>query len=62
MRQKDFSEIGTRWRWLFWETLIIVLGVLIAFAVNDFWSDRLDRELEIQYLKRLHADIKTDEA
>ena len=39
-----------------------MLGVLIAFAVNDFWSDRLDRELEIQYLKRLHADIKTDEA
>ena len=61
MRQKDFHEIGTRWRWLFWETLIIVVGVLIAFAVNDFWSDRLDRELEIQYLKRLHADIKTDE-
>ncbi len=61
MRQKDFHEIGTRWRWLFWETLIIVLGVLIAFAVNDYWSDRLDRELEIQYLKRLHADIKTDE-
>jgi hypothetical protein len=62
VRQKDFHEIGTRWRWLFWETLIIVLGVLIAFAVNDYWSDRLDRELEIQYLKRLHADIKTDEA
>lgn len=62
MRQKDFHEIGTRWRWLFWETLIIVLGVLIAFAVNDYWSDRLDRELEIQYLKRLHADLKRDKA
>jgi hypothetical protein len=62
VRQKDFHEIGTRWRWLFWETLIIVLGVLIAFAVNDYWSDQQDRELEIQYLKRLHADIKTDEA
>lgn len=61
MRQKDFGEIGTRWRWLFWETLIIVLGVLIAFAVNDYWSDRKDRELELQYLKRLHADLKSDE-
>ena len=61
MRQRDFSGIGTRWRWLFWETLIIVLGVLIAFAVNDFWSDRQDRVLEIQYLKRLHADIRSDE-
>ena len=62
MRQKDFSGIGTRWRWLFWETLIIVLGVLIAFAVNDYWSDRQDRELELLYLKRLFSDLKTDEA
>ena len=62
MRQEEFSGIGTRWRWLFWETLIIVLGVLIAFAVNDYWSDRQDRELELQYLKRLHADLKSDEA
>ena len=62
MRQKDFSGIGRRWRWLFWETLIIVLGVLIAFAVNDYWSDQQDRELELQYLKRVHAEIKRDEA
>lgn len=62
MRQKDFSGIGRRWRWLFWETLIIVLGVLIAFAVNDYWSDQQDRELELQYLKRVHADLKRDEA
>lgn len=61
MRQKEFVNIGKRWRWLFWETLIIVLGVLIAFGVNDYWVDRQDRELEIQYLKRLHADIKSDE-
>ena len=62
MRQKDFREIGTRWRWLFWETLIIVLGVLIAFAVNDYWLDQQDRGLELQYLKRVHADLKRDEA
>lgn len=61
MRQKDLDKIGTRWRWLFWETLIVVIGVLIAFAVNDFWSDRRDRQLELQYLKRVHADLKSDE-
>ncbi len=59
---RQFSEIGTRWRWLFWETLIIVVGVLIAFAVNDYWSDQQERELEIQYLKRVHAELKRDEA
>jgi len=61
VRQNDLGKIGTRWRWLFWETLIIVIGVLIAFAVNDYWSDRQDRQLELQYLKRVHADVKSDE-
>jgi hypothetical protein len=46
---------------LFWETLIIVLGVLIAFAVNDYWSNRQDRQLELQYLKRIHADLASDQ-
>jgi hypothetical protein len=61
VRQRKFTAIGQRWRWLFWETLIIVLGVLIAFAVNDNWTDRQERRLELQYLKRLHSDIKSDE-
>jgi hypothetical protein len=60
LRWKYLSEIGNRSRWLFWETLIVFLGVLIAFAANDYWSDRNDRELELQYLKRLHADLKAD--
>ena len=61
MRDKKTTELRHRWQWLFWETLIIVLGVLIAFAVNDFWSDRHDRELEMQYRKRFHADLESDE-
>jgi len=61
VRRKDFGETAARWRWLFWETLIIVLGVLIAFAINDYWSDRNDRELELQYLMRLHSNLKGDE-
>ena len=62
VRRTGSGEIGVRLRWLFWETLIIALGVLIAFAVNDYWSDRSDRELELQYLNRLHSDLKGDEA
>jgi hypothetical protein len=61
VREKALEKIGTRWRWLFWETLIIVIGVLIAFAVNDYWADRQDRQLELQYLKRVHTDLKSDE-
>jgi hypothetical protein len=60
MRQNEPGGISVRWRWLFWETLIIVLGVLIAFAVNDYWSARQDRQLELQYMKRLHGDLQGD--
>ena len=60
MRQNDSGGFGVRWRWLFWETLIIVLGVLIAFGVNDYWSDREDRQLELQYMKRLLGDLRED--
>lgn len=60
MRDKMTIRLRDRWRWLFSETLIIVLGVLIAFAVNDYWTDRQDRQLELQYLKRVHADLESD--
>lgn len=47
-------------RWLFAETLVIVLGVLIALALNDFWTDRQERRLEVLYLERLEAEFNGD--
>ena len=47
-------------RWLVSETLVVVLGVLIALGLNDYWSYRQDRELELQYLTRIHADVNAD--
>ena len=49
-----------RLNWLFWETLIIVLGVLIALSVNDYWTDAQERKLELDYLKRMRVDIEAD--
>ncbi len=32
-----------KFRWLFADTLVIVLGVLIALGLDDSWTDRRDR-------------------
>jgi hypothetical protein len=52
--------LGSRTRWLLSETLVVVLGVLIALGLNDYWTDRQERGLELQYLKRIHEDVSTD--
>lgn len=47
-------------RWLLSETLVVVLGVLIALGLNDYWVAREERALELEYLKRIYADVSTD--
>lgn len=51
---------GSKLRWLLSETLVVVLGVLIALGLNDYWIAREERALELQYLKRIHTDVSTD--
>jgi len=51
---------GSRLQWLFGETLVVVLGVLIALSLDDYWTDRQERDLELQYLDRIIADVHAD--
>jgi hypothetical protein len=51
---------GSRFQWLVGETLVVVLGVLIALSLDDFWTDRQERELELQYLDRIIVDVHAD--
>jgi len=53
---------GLQWRWVFSETLVIVIGVLIALGLDDYWTDRQERILELQYVKRIHANATSDVA
>jgi|GEM_PF-3951423 len=39
------------------EFLLIVLGVLVALAVDRWSESRADRELEVMYLERLRVDM-----
>jgi hypothetical protein len=42
------------------EFAVIVIGVLVAFAVEDWANDRADRRTEVQYLTALAADLRGD--
>ncbi len=47
-------------RWLLAETLVVVLGVLIALALNDFWTGQQEHRLAIDYIKRMQEDVEHD--
>ncbi len=44
------------------DIVVVILGVLIALAVGDWTSERADRRLEAQYLRRLTRDLRADSA
>ena len=47
-------------RWLFAETLVVVLGILIALGLNDYRSNQQDRALEIDYVQRIQCAVESD--
>ena len=49
----DWSRTGT-------EFLVIVIGVLVALGVDQWWSDREDQRIEAEYLSRIREDIASD--
>ena len=60
MRITRLLKSGSRLQWLFGETLVVVLGVLIALSLDDLWTERQERDLELQYLDRIIADVHAD--
>lgn len=54
-----FQTDGTA-RWFLSETVVVVVGVLLALALNDYWIAREERQLELQYLQRLETDMTGD--
>ena len=60
MRLTNMPNPGSGLKWLLSETLVIVLGVLLALGLVDFWTARQERDLELQYLQRVQADVRAD--
>lgn len=60
MRSPDTSKSKISIRWLVSETLVIVFGVLIAIGLDNYWTLEQEKDLELQYLQRLHEDVTAD--
>ena len=48
---------GVPWPRLFIEGGVIVFSILLAFAIDAWWEQSQDRELEIQQLARVSAEL-----
>jgi len=46
-------------KWFFAEFLVVVTGVLVAFALNSWWMDVKERNKEETYLKQVLQDIES---
>ena len=49
-----------RLRWLIGEVLVVIIGVLVALGIDQAWSDRVDRQLELEYLKSIRGAVQAD--
>jgi hypothetical protein len=54
------ENLKINWRYALGELVLIVLGILIAFWINDYGKAREDRKLEKQYIKALQAELQGD--
>jgi hypothetical protein len=55
-----FRKLKLNWRYAVGELLIVVAGVLIALAIDQWNSDRLDREEEREIIARLLDELTFD--
>jgi hypothetical protein len=47
-------------RWFAAEIVVVVVGILIAMALNAWWGRRQDAERAASYLNRIHEDLLSD--
>lgn len=50
-----------RVRWFVAEFLVVVIGILVALALNAWWQGRQNATREQAYLRQLHADLLASE-
>jgi len=58
--KKAIKHLKKNWIKYGFETFVVIVGILIAFALSNWNENRLQRKLEMQYLKRLVIDLKAD--
>lgn len=58
--RKAIKHLRKNWIKYGFETLVVVIGILMAFALNNWNENRIGNKLEKQYLERLAKDLKAD--
>jgi len=58
--KKALKHLKKNWIKYGFETFVVIVGILIAFALSNWNENRLQRKLEMQYLHRLVNDLKAD--
>ena len=58
--KKAFKHLKKNWVKYAFETLVVILGILIAFALSNWNEDRLQNIKETQFLIRLVKDLRAD--
>ena len=51
-------SLGERSRWFLTEFVIIIVGVLVALAIDEWREGLQDKEREQEYLQQLAADLR----
>jgi hypothetical protein len=47
----------SQWKRLVVEATAIVVSILLAFAIDAWWQDRIDVGVEVQYLEAIREDL-----
>lgn len=55
-----FNTSNTSFRWLFAELVVVVLGILIAFRVEEWRTNLSDRQQERAILENTFADLRNE--
>jgi len=58
--KKALKHLKKNWIKYGFETFVVIVGILIAFALSNWNENRLQRNLEIKYLNRFVKDLKAD--
>lgn len=51
------DQPSSRFRYLLAESVMIIVSILVAFALDAWWDNQQDREAEQAYLAALHSDF-----